>query len=53
MIFPIEGLESSQGPDLEKNYPNIYGWLNRVRAREAYVKAEERGGKTDLQAFVR
>lgn len=53
MTFPIEGLESSQGPDLEKNYPNISGWLKRVRAREAYIKAEERGGKTDLKAFVR
>lgn len=50
MIFPIEGLESAGELN---NYPSIKSWLERMRARDGYKAAEEKGGKVDLSYFVK
>lgn len=49
MIFPIEGLEATGELD---NHPNIKSWLERMRSRDGYKKAEEKGGKVNLKAFI-
>jgi glutathione S-transferase len=49
MIFPVEGLESGLGYD---NYPNIQKWVDLVKARPAYQRAEAKGGPTNLKAFI-
>ena len=49
MIFPIEGLESGLSYD---KFPHVQAWVERVKARPAYQRAEAKGGPTDLGAFV-
>lgn len=49
MIFPLEGVESGLGFD---RYPNSKAWLERMRARPAYKRAEAKGGRPNLRMFV-
>lgn len=49
MVFPIEGLESGLGTD---RYPNTKAWLERMRARPAYKRAEAKGGRVNLKMFI-
>jgi glutathione S-transferase len=46
MIFPLEAANARGG--LDEGYPNIRGFLERMRERPAYQRAAERGGPHDL-----
>lgn len=46
MSYPLEGAEGRAG--LDDRYPNLQGFLARVRERDAYKKAIERGGSPML-----
>jgi glutathione S-transferase len=50
MIFPIESLEAK---GLFDEYPNIKLWFDKMKARPAYKRAEEKGGANDLGVFTR
>lgn len=49
MIFVTEGLGPAFGYE---NYPNITRWTDAMKLRDAYLKAEAKGGSLDLAAFV-
>jgi glutathione S-transferase len=49
MSFLAEGLLS--GPLNENDYPEILRWYNGLSQREAFKKAEAKGGKVDLSRF--
>lgn len=51
MSFLAEGLKN--GPLDNADYPEIFRWYNGLTSREAYKKAEEKGGKVDLSRFRR
>ena len=46
MSFPIEAAASAGA--LQKRRPKLRGWLQRIREREAYQRALEKGGPYDL-----
>ena len=46
MSFPLEAARMRGG--LNESRPRLMGWLERIHARPAYLKAVERGGKYDL-----
>lgn len=46
MSFPLEAAASRAG--LGAQYPNLSGYLERIHARPAYMRALERGGKYDF-----
>lgn len=46
MSFPIEAAAARGG--LDDTYLNLQGYLQRIHARPAYVRALERGGKYEL-----
>lgn len=41
MMFPIEGAKEWAGLDAKK-YPLLYAYLDRLKGRESYKKAEQR-----------
>jgi glutathione S-transferase len=43
MSFPLEAAASRAG--LDRSRPNLFGFLERIRARPAYQRAKERGGE--------
>jgi glutathione S-transferase len=44
--FALEAAASRSG--LDRRWPRLMGWLDRVHARPAYVRAVERGGPYTL-----
>jgi len=42
MSFPLEACQSRAG--LDKRYPNLLAWLERIHARPQYQTALEKGG---------
>ncbi len=48
MSFSLEAASARSGA---RDYPHIAGWLSRVRARPAYQRALEKGGKFELGSF--
>ena len=42
MSFPLEGAAARAG--LDRRWPNLMRWLDRIHARPAYARAVERGG---------
>jgi glutathione S-transferase len=46
MSFALEAAASRSG--LDRRWPRLMGWLDRIHARPAYVRAVERGGPYQL-----
>ncbi|MGE5638829.1 MAG: glutathione S-transferase [Clostridia bacterium] len=46
MSFPLEAARARGG--LDEKRPRLMGWLERIHARPAYLRALERGGKYEL-----
>ncbi|KAK4698996.1 glutathione S-transferase, partial [Phenoliferia sp. Uapishka_3] len=49
VILPVEYIEAFAGL---QEYPNIAAWLERMRKRPAFLRAEEKGDKVDPRVFV-
>lgn len=46
MSYPLEAAVARGG--LDKRYPNLQAWVDRIHARDGYKKSIERGGEYDF-----
>lgn len=51
IYFTVEGLQAAK--DIETDFPNIAAWFKKCSEREAFKRAEQRGGKNDMTVFLK